>query len=98
VEIDKTAKIKHTQNKQRKNNTRKNQNQKAGRTNKTKYNEKQSKNREIKRQMINRRGSDKIWPEAPLRKVAMGERRGRDTQMTCHRRRATKTLRSGRPK
>jgi hypothetical protein len=35
-EISRSAKIKHTQNKQRKNNTRKNQNQKAGRTNKKK--------------------------------------------------------------
>jgi hypothetical protein len=35
-EIGKTAKIKHTQNKQRKNNTRKNQNQKTARTNKNK--------------------------------------------------------------
>jgi hypothetical protein len=48
--------------------------------------------------MINRRGSDEFWPEALLRKVAMGERRGGDAQMTCHRRRATKTPRFGRPK
>jgi hypothetical protein len=33
-EIGRTAKIKHTQNKQRKNNTGKNQNQKTGRTKK----------------------------------------------------------------
>jgi hypothetical protein len=98
-EIGRTTKIKHTQNKQRKNNTGKNQNRKIGRTNKIqKYNGKQSKNEEIKCQTINRRGSDKIWPEAPLRKVAMGERCGGDTHMTCHKRRATKTPRSGRPK
>ena len=35
-EISKTTKIKHTQNKQKKNNTGKNQNQKAGRKNKNK--------------------------------------------------------------
>jgi hypothetical protein len=37
--------------------------------------------------MINRRGSNKIWPEAPLRKVAMRERRGKDAHMTCRRQR-----------
>jgi hypothetical protein len=76
----------------------KNQNQKQGEQTKTKNNGKQSKNNEIKHQMINQRGSDKIWPKALLRKVAMGERRGGDAQMTCHRRRATKTPRSRRPK
>jgi hypothetical protein len=41
---------------------------------------------------------DKIWLEALLRKVAMGERRCGDAQITCHRWRATKMPRSERPK
>ena len=50
---------------------------------------------ETKSQKINWRGSGVIWPEAPLRKVMMGERRGGDTQRTCHMRRAMKMSRSG---
>jgi hypothetical protein len=73
-----------------------------GRTVKIKHTKKQGKKykiqREIKHQTINQRGLDKIWPEAPLRKVVMGERRGGDVQMTCHMRRAMKTPKSGRPK
>jgi hypothetical protein len=85
--IGRTAKIKHTQNKQRKKIQEKPKPKNRENKQNTKYNGKQNKNREIKRQMINRRGSNKIWPEAPLRKVAMGERRGGDAHMTCHRQR-----------
>jgi hypothetical protein len=97
-EIGKTAKIKHTQTNREKTIQEKTKTKKQGKQTKTKYNGKESKNREIKCQTTNRRGSDKIWPEAPLRKVAMGERHGGDAQMTCHRQQATKTPRFGRPK
>jgi hypothetical protein len=51
-EIGRTAKIKHTQNKQRKNNTGKNQNQKTGRTNKNKI------QRETKQEQGNKTPND----------------------------------------
>jgi hypothetical protein len=97
-EIDRTAKIKHTQNKQRKNNTRKNQNQKTGRTNKNKiqWETKQEHGNKTPNDQPERLGQDLVGSTAG--KVAIGERRGGDAQMTCHRWRATKTPRSRRPK
>ena len=53
-EINRTAKIKHTQNKQTKNNTEKNQNQKAGITNKNKI------QRETKQEQGHKTSNDQL--------------------------------------
>jgi hypothetical protein len=97
-EIGRTAKIKHTQNKQRKNNTGKNQNQKAERTNKNKI------QRETKQEHGNKMPNDQ--PERLGRDLAGstteeggdGRKARWDMQMTYHRQRVAKTPRSERPK
>jgi hypothetical protein len=97
-EIDKTAKIKHTQNKQRKNNTGKYQNQKAERTNKNKIQQetKQEHGNKMPNNQPERLGRDLAG--STTEEGGDGRKARWDTQMTYHRQRVAKTPRSKRPK